>query len=62
MLYYLIVSYLICTRSKSKKMDYIQWGLKISMNSIVLCTTVILKRMCLFDIYIYIYIYSSSFI
>ena len=47
-------------------MDSIQWGLKISMNSTVLCTTVILKRMCLFDIdiyiYIYIYIYSSSFI
>ena len=38
-------------------MDSIQWGLKISMNSTVLCTTVILKRMCLFDIYIYIYIY-----
>ena len=37
-------------------MDSIQWGLKISMNSTVLCTTVILKRMCLFDIYIYIYI------
>ena len=35
-------------------MDSIQWGLKISMNSTVLCTTVILKRMCLFDIYIYI--------
>ena len=43
-------------------MDSIQWGLKISMNSTVLCTTVILKRMCLFDIDIYIYIYSSSFI
>ena len=40
-------------------MDSIQWGLKICMNSTVLCTTVILKRMCLFDIYIYIYIYIA---